>query len=150
MKSSFINILTLIPVSFLFLTFYVGFYNYLHVHFFIGESNPLYGSEVDILLMGFKNDRVMTYFAITAVTFSIIANLYLRKQGFTKQLFQKGIILAGILFGLFLIYRFTSSIINDYFNPNALKNIAVSAIIMFPLFLIIILPVTYLLIKSKT
>jgi len=67
-----------------------------------------------------------------------------------QQIFKKAIVLALILFGLFLIYRLTSSIVNRYFNLNALKNISISAIIMFPLFLIIILPVTYLLNQNKT
>jgi len=150
MRSSFLNILILVPVSFLFLALYVGFYNYLQVRFLAVESILFYGSKADILLMGFKNGRVMTYIAIIALTFSTTANLYLRKKEVTRQIFKKAIVLALILFGLFLIYRLTSSIVNRYFNLNALKNISISAIIMFPLFLIIILPVTYLLNQNKT
>lgn len=142
MKNYQIQVVLLFLITFLFLVFYQGFHNYI-VYYLIHPYGNRLGEPGKILIMGFRNYKNLSAFVITAALCTFIICYYWNRIFLNKSILYCAIIFSTILGFLFLLYRLLFAAIGGYFNLDPLKRITISALLLVPLYLLIILPILF-------
>jgi len=145
MKQYYKNFIFLSISSFLIISFYVGFYNYISQ----ARHKELVPTFFQVITIGFATAyRIILYLSM-AVIFSLIASRYLVQKSLDSSIFKKVSFLSIIMCFTFLSCRILSALVGRSFDLDTLKHLGKTTLILFPFFALLILPVVYVLSKTK-